>query len=72
MIEMGQAVQFKPFEEITGFGTRDNTREPVTGKVIYINKPHKWFLAEYNWNGVKIRKAFQFWDIGKSVKVCGE
>ncbi len=71
MIEMGQAVRFKPFEDTKGFGSRDNTQEPVTGKVVYINEPHKWFTAEYNCNGVKLRKSFKFWDIGKAVKVCG-
>ena len=71
MVKVGQKVKFDPFGEITGFGINDNRGQIVTGIVVCVNEPHKWFSAEYNCGGVMMRSSFKFCDIGKAVKVCG-
>lgn len=74
MIEIGQKVQFDPVREHKGFmpkKEKDAKPKIVTATVVYVNEPHKWFTAEYNACGTKLRTSFKFWDIGKAVKVCG-
>ena len=71
MIEVGQLVQFDPFKEITGFASEDNRGRKVTGAVVYVNAPHKWFSVEYSIGGVYQNTSFKFCDIGKAVTVCG-
>ena len=45
--------------------------EKVTGKVVYVNRKHRYFTAEYGWEGSKQRESFKFCQIGKDVVVCG-
>ena len=71
MIEVGQKVSFDPFDELTGFGSRDNKGNVVTGKVVLVNEPHKWFLVEYICGKAKLRTSFKFCDVGERVNVCG-
>lgn len=74
MIEVGQKVQFDPVRGHKGFvPKKEKNAKPkmVIGTVVYVNKPHKWFTAEYTAGGTKLRTAFKFWDIGKEVTVCG-
>lgn len=67
-IEVGQQVRFDPFEKITGFSSNDNRGKYVTGTVVMVNKPHKWFSVEYG--NPKQRASFKFCDIGESVRLC--
>lgn len=67
VIEVGQTVRFDPFEDITGFGANDNRGNYVTGTVVMVNKPHKWFSVEHG----NLRTSFKFSQIGREVKVCG-
>ena len=53
------------------FGLEDEKRL-VTGTVVYINDKHSWFLVEYEEHGQKLRVGFKLWDIGHSVRVCGD
>lgn len=69
MIKVGQKVRFDPFKEITGFASKDNRGCIVTGTVVMVNYPHKWFSVEYG--NPKARTSFKFCDIGKDVNVCG-
>ena len=69
MIRVGQKVRFDPFKEIAGFGSNDNRGKPVTGTVVMVNVPHKWFSVEYG--NPKARASFKFCDIGKVVNICG-
>lgn len=69
MIEVGQKVYFDPFKDFTGFGSNDNRGKYVTGTVVMVNAPHKWFSVEYG--DPKARASFKFCDIGKTVKICG-
>ena len=75
MIEVGQKVKFDPTREHKGFvpkkGAKDEKPKKVTGVVVYVNEQNKWVSAEYNTaSGEKLRTAFKFWDIGKTVTVC--
>lgn len=70
MIEVGQKVRFDPFIEIKGFGIQDNQGKTVTGTVVMVNEPHKWFSVEYDCGGVKMRTSFDFSQIGKDVLIC--
>lgn len=71
MIVVGDKVQFDPMKEIMGLGVADLRGRNVTGEVVMVNYDHKWFSVEYDCDGVKQRTSFNFFDIGKAVKVCG-
>lgn len=70
-IEKGQMVECIPNKTAKMFGLEDENRL-VTGEVVYVNEPNSWFLVEYEANGNKLRVGFKFWDIGHSVRVCGD
>ena len=69
MIQVGQKVRFDPFEEVKGFGIEENRGKPVTGTVVFVHAPHRWFSVEYG--NPKMRTSFRFDEIGKVVNVCG-
>ena len=72
MIGMGMKVRFAPCwvrQEKFNAGERKDAN--VTGKVIYINWEHRYFVAEYDCQGVKERECFKFSDIGQAVTVHG-
>lgn len=69
MITVDTKVWFDPFEEMTGFASELNRGQIVTGKVVYVNYPHRWFSVEYG--EPKQRTSFKFSSIGKEVKVVG-
>ena len=69
MVEVGQKVRFDPFDAIKGFMAEDNRGTVTTGTVVYVNKQHKWFSVEYG--NPKMRTSFKFYEIGKTVKICG-
>jgi hypothetical protein len=71
VIEVGQKVKFDPFKEHTGFASEGCKGKNVTGTVVFVNEPHKWFLVEYTGVGGKQHTSFKFYEIGKAVKVCG-
>lgn len=71
MIKAGQKVRFDPFKEITGFASDDNRGQNVTGTVVMVCEPNKWFSVEYECGGVKQRTSFKFCQIGKDVMICG-
>lgn len=70
-IKIGQKVRFDPLAETRGFGAGDYRGNYVTGTVVMVNIPHKWFLVEYLCGGVKQRTSFKFCQIGKDVQICG-
>jgi hypothetical protein len=70
-IRKGMKVECIPNYQTRIFGFEDDKRL-VTGTVTYINEPNSWFLVEYEVNGNKLRSGFKFWDIGHSVRVCGD
>ena len=68
MIKVGQKVQFDPFRELKGFDV-GCLRKTVTGTVVMVNEPHRWFSVEYG--NPKMLTSFKFCEIGSVVKVCG-
>ena len=69
MVQVGQKVRFDPFNTFIGCGADMITGNLVTGTVVMVNVPHKWFSVEYG--EPKQRASFKFCDIGQAVKVIG-
>ena len=71
MVEIGEKVRFVPsfVPKECNFSTAPN--EYVKGKVVYVNHNHKYFTAEYGWEGSLQRESFKFSQIGKDVLICG-
>ena len=67
MIQVGQKVEFDPFEYLTGYGVEDIRGETVTGTVDYVNYEHRWFSVVFE----NSRHSFKFHDIGEVVTICG-
>ena len=67
-MEVGQKVRFDPFLDIKGFASELNRGNKVTGTVVYVNHPHKWFSVEFGER--KQRISFNYSDIGESVDLC--
>lgn len=65
MINLGQKVQFNPMDGIRFTGCSEKP-EIAIGKVMYINKPHRWFSVVYG-DGDRCRTSFHFCDIGTKV-----
>lgn len=67
-VRLYQKVRFDPFSGLILREIKDNRKDIVTGKIIYINNDKHWFLAEYiTRNGLKQSISFNFSDIGKNV-----
>lgn len=78
--QVGQKCRFDPYQETGGMsemfmnparpaGTNPKDARRVTGKIIYVNLRHQWFLARYG--AAHKRISFKFCDIGKLVTVEG-
>ncbi len=67
MIEVGHKVIFNPLAWMLWYGQKVFTTN-VIGTIVFIHDEHRWFLVEYAVDDHKIRVAFDFNDIGKSVK----
>lgn len=65
MPELGEKVRFRPAAFVAE-ATREEQRSVfdmprvVTGKIVYINKPHRYFDVEYEVHGHRLREAFKF------------
>lgn len=73
MVEVGQEVCFVPGYDEPGAdvdGAREKRKQ--TGAVVYINKPHRWFMVEYSKRGVKLRECFKFSAVGSGVSIGGK
>lgn len=70
---LGRKVRFIPAFVPRDCPANANTQKPeyVTGRVVYVNQKHRYFTAEYGWEGSKQRESFKFSQIGKDVTVCG-
>lgn len=60
MIKVGQKVEFNQFHYMPGGGGEDGF---VTGTVIYVNEPHRYFTAHYESGGNNGLLSFNFYDI---------
>ena len=68
MIHVGQKVRFDPLKDVTCYGVEAVRNSFVTGNVVMVNEPHRWFSVEY---GKNQRMSFSFHDIGRKVTICG-
>ena len=69
MVKVGQKVRFDPLDYISGMGAEAVRGTEVTGTVVMVNVPHKWFLVEDN--KTKLRASYKFCDIGEAVTIIG-
>ena len=69
MVKVGQKVRFDPFYYIVGYASELVRGNLVTGTVVMVHEPHKWFSVEYG--DPKARTSFKFCDIGERVKIVG-
>lgn len=67
MVEIGQKVRFDPLACTSGMGSEVVKGNHVTGTVVMVNEPHKWFSVEYG--NPKQRISYKFCDIGTDVKL---
>ena len=68
---LGKKVRFVPAFVPRECSFNAGQVEKVTGKVVYVNRKHRFFTAEYGWEGSKQRESFKFCQIWKDVVVCG-
>lgn len=62
-VKVGMKATFDPFKDMTNcYGIDQLRNKKVTGKVVYVNRAHRWFIVEY---GGGQRMSFKFQDIGK-------
>ena len=69
MVKVGQKVRFDPLGYISRMGSLEVKGNYVTGTVVMVNVPHKWFSVEYG--EPKQRTSFKFCDIGQEVRIIG-
>ena len=58
-VQLGERVRFLP----TCF-CRDATENMVTGRIVYINRQHRYYLAEYLAGRQVLREAFKYAEEG--------
>lgn len=58
---IGEPFSWKPaaFEGASGLGSFEKLRT-VYGRIVYINEAHRYFTAEADFNGNKLRESFKF------------
>lgn len=58
---IGEPFSWKPaaFEGASGLGSFEKLRT-VYGRIVYINEAHRYFTAEAEINGKKLRESFKF------------
>nr|DAH47772.1 MAG TPA: hypothetical protein [Caudoviricetes sp.] len=58
---IGEPFSWKPaaFEGASGLGSFEKLRT-VHGRVVYINEAYRYFTAEADINGIKLRESFKF------------
>lgn len=60
---LGLKASFIPYPLLTKEGNTLDITKPVTGKVVYENRRHKYFTVEYQNEGVTLRESFKFCQI---------
>lgn len=58
---IGEPFSWKPaaFEGASGLGSFEKLRT-VHGRIVYINEAHRYFTADTDINGYKLRESFKF------------
>lgn len=72
MIKIGTLVSFVPsFLDSDKFTPKKRKEVTVTGIITYINWAHHYFTVQWSKEGCTWRESFKFFDIGRTVKICG-
>lgn len=58
-VHVGDTISVKPYIHFSKDG-QSFTNKRVRGKVIYVNKRHRYFTVEYPVTGGKLRESFKF------------
>lgn len=58
-VQLGERVRFLP-----PCFNRDDTENMVTGRIVYINQRHRYYLAEYPAGRQVLREAFKYAEEG--------
>lgn len=61
--EIGMPYRFEPTADAAVYklDCRDEKRRlQVTGRIVYINRAHRFFTAEYELNGYRLKESFKF------------
>ena len=67
-VRVGMKAKFDPFKDMMHcYGVEQLRNKKVTGKVVFVNRAHRWFSVEYG-NGH--RTSFSFNDIGTGQGKC--
>ena len=53
---LGEPVTFWPAEFVIPAGTRP----ALTGHIVYINEPHRYYTVEFQVSGYQLRESFRF------------
>lgn len=56
--QIGDTVYLVPYVNLDKKGQTDD--KPIPGKVVYINRPHRFFTAEFSYPSGSIRESFKF------------
>lgn len=59
-VQLGERVRFLP----TCFHDRDDAAHMVTGRIVYINRRHRYYIAEYPAGRQALREAFKYAEEG--------
>ena len=59
-LHIGQRLMLVPFSLVDELGhrIRENSQRPC--KVVYINRKHRYFTVEFDFNGQFVREAYKF------------
>ncbi len=72
MMGVGMAARFVPsYDESDKLSMAERRESMIAAKICYINWEHKFFMVEWDSNGLMCRESFKFSDIGKRVTVGG-
>lgn len=60
-MNIGEPFSLTPtaFEGASGLGSFEKLRT-VHGRIVYINEAHRYFTAEAEVNGIRLRESFKF------------
>ena len=60
-VQLGERVRFLP-----PCFNRDDTENMVTGRIVYVNRRHRYYIAEYPAGRQTLREAFKYAEEGGS------
>ena len=72
MVNIGDTMRFVPGWRYSQSDIPKEKREKqVSGKVVYVNRPHKQFCVKYRCGGTYMKETFKFSQIGTDIYFAG-